>query len=158
MFSAKQLVLCIKQTHWKRPWCWERLRAGERGAEDEMIRKHHQLDGHEFNQTLGDSEGQKSLVSYSPCGRKDSDKTERLNNNLFYKIGFYILDFLLFSPPLKLWHQRCIGIFPYLWGDHSVGINANYWFERNNKSHWIQCLLLPLPLTQPTLANDWNSF
>ena len=95
MFSAKQLVLCIKQTHWKRPWCWERLRAGERGAEDEMIRKHHQLDGHEFNQTLDDSEGQKSLVSYSPCGRKDSDKTERLNNNLFYKLGFYILEWNL---------------------------------------------------------------
>ena len=31
-------------------------RRGE--AEDEMVRWHHQLDGHEFEQTPGDSEGQ----------------------------------------------------------------------------------------------------
>ena len=33
---------------------WERLKAGEVGpAEDEMVRWHHQLDGREFEQTLG---------------------------------------------------------------------------------------------------------
>ena len=38
-------------THWKRPWCWERLRArGERVREDEMVRWHHGLHGHEFEQ------------------------------------------------------------------------------------------------------------
>ena len=31
-------------------------------AEDEMVRYHHQLSGHEFEQTLGDSGGQRSLV------------------------------------------------------------------------------------------------
>ena len=36
---------------------------GEEGAtEDEMIGWHHQLNGHEFEQTRGDSEGQGSLV------------------------------------------------------------------------------------------------
>ena len=30
---------------------------------------------------LGDGEGQGSLACYSPCGRKESDTTERLNNN-----------------------------------------------------------------------------
>ena len=35
----------------------------------------------EFEQTLGDSEGQGSLVCYSPWGRKESDTTEQLNNN-----------------------------------------------------------------------------
>ena len=34
---------------------------------------HHQLNGHEFEQTLGDREGQGSLVSCSPWGRKVSD-------------------------------------------------------------------------------------
>ena len=34
-------------------------------AEDEMVRLHHQLNGHEFEQTLGDSGGQKSLVCCS---------------------------------------------------------------------------------------------
>jgi len=35
----------------------------EKGTtEDEMVGWHHQLNGHEFEQTLGDSEGQGSLV------------------------------------------------------------------------------------------------
>ena len=39
----------------------------ERGAaEDEMAGWHHQLNGHEFEQTLGNSEGQGSLVCCSP--------------------------------------------------------------------------------------------
>ena len=42
-----------------------------------MIRKHHQLNGREFDQILGDSKGQENLVSYSPCAHKESDKTEQ---------------------------------------------------------------------------------
>ena len=49
-------------------------------TEDEMVGWHHQLDGHEFEQTLGDDEGQGSLVCCSPWGRKGSDTTERLND------------------------------------------------------------------------------
>ena len=37
-------------------------------TEDEMVGWHHQLDEHEFEQTLGDSEGQDSLLCYSPWG------------------------------------------------------------------------------------------
>ena len=33
---------------WKRPWCWERLRAGEGDEEDEMVGWHHWLNGHGF--------------------------------------------------------------------------------------------------------------
>ena len=44
--------------------------------EDEMVRWHHQLDGYEFEQALGDGEGQESLAFYSPWGHKDSDTTE----------------------------------------------------------------------------------
>ena len=36
---------------------------------------------HEFQQALGDGEGQESLVSCSPWGGKELDTTERLNNN-----------------------------------------------------------------------------
>ena len=46
-----------------------------------MVGCHHQLNGHEFEQTPGDTEGQGSLACYSPWGRKESDTTERLNNN-----------------------------------------------------------------------------
>ena len=40
-----------------------------------------QLDGYEFEQTLGDSEGQGSLVCCSPWGFKESDMTYQLNKN-----------------------------------------------------------------------------
>ena len=42
-------------------------------TEDEMVEWHHQLDGCESEQTLGDSEGQGSLVCYSPRGCKEAD-------------------------------------------------------------------------------------
>ena len=44
-------------------------------TEDEMVGWRPWLDGHEFEQTLGDSGGQGSLVCCSPWGRKESDKT-----------------------------------------------------------------------------------
>ena len=44
-------------------------------AEDEMVKQHHRLDGHEFEQTPGDSRGQRSMVCCSPWGRKESDMT-----------------------------------------------------------------------------------
>ena len=52
-------------------------RQEEKGTtEDEMVGWHHQLNGHEFEQTPGDSEGQGSLVGCSPWGHKELDTTE----------------------------------------------------------------------------------
>ena len=48
---------------------------------DEMIGWHHQLDGNEFEQTLGVGDGQGSLACYSPWGCKELDTTEQLNNS-----------------------------------------------------------------------------
>ena len=49
--------------HWKRPWGWERLRAGGKGSDrDEIVGWHHGFNGHELGQTLGDSEGWGSLA------------------------------------------------------------------------------------------------
>ena len=42
---------------------------------DEMVGRHHCLNGHEFEQTPGDSEGQGRLAWYSPWGHKESDMT-----------------------------------------------------------------------------------
>ena len=47
-----------------------------------MVGWHHQLNGYEFDQALGDGEGQGSLACCSPWGCKQSDTTERLNNNI----------------------------------------------------------------------------
>ena len=52
----------------------------KRAAEDETVGQHHQLNGHEFGQTLEDSGGRGSLVRCSPWGHKESDMTWRLDN------------------------------------------------------------------------------
>ena len=45
-----------------------------------MVGQHHQLDGHDFEQTLGDGERQGGLACCSPWGRKEPDMTEQLTN------------------------------------------------------------------------------
>ena len=52
------------------------IKQGEKEAtEDEMVGWHHQLNGHEFEQILRDSEGQGSLACCSPEGCKGLDAT-----------------------------------------------------------------------------------
>ena len=46
-------------------------------TEDEIVGWHHQLNGHEFKQTLGDGEEQGSLVCCSPWCHKELDMTEQ---------------------------------------------------------------------------------
>ena len=53
----------------------------KRVSEGEMTGWHHQCNGHELGQTLGDGEGQRGLACCSPWGLKESDMTGRLNNN-----------------------------------------------------------------------------
>ena len=50
-------------------------------TEDEMVGWHHCLYGHEFDQALGDSEGQGSLACCSPWDREELDMAQGLNNN-----------------------------------------------------------------------------
>ena len=48
-------------------------------TEDEMVGWHHQLNGYEFESTLGIGDAQGSLACCSSWSRKESDTTERLN-------------------------------------------------------------------------------
>ena len=48
-------------------------------TEDEIVGWHHQLDGHEFEQAPGVGDGKGSPACCSPWGRKELDRTERLN-------------------------------------------------------------------------------
>ena len=64
---------------WKDPKAGKHPRQEEKGTtEDEMTGSHHQLKGHEFEWTLGVSDGQGGLACYSPWGRRVS-RTEWLN-------------------------------------------------------------------------------
>ena len=46
-----------------------------------MVGQHYRLNGHEFEQALGDGKEQKTLACFSPWGHKESNTTERLNNS-----------------------------------------------------------------------------
>ena len=64
----------------KDPDAGKNWRQEEKGTtEDEMVGWHHWLNGHEFKQTPGVGNGQRSLTCYSPWGCKGSDTTEQLN-------------------------------------------------------------------------------
>ena len=46
-----------------------------------MVGWHHQLNGHEFEQTQRDTGGQASLVCHGPWSHQESDKTDQPNKN-----------------------------------------------------------------------------
>ena len=72
-----------KSIHWKRSWCWERLREEREGRDRAYggVGWHHWLNGHESEQTLGDCEGQGKTGCCSPWSHKEYDMTEWLHNN-----------------------------------------------------------------------------
>ena len=55
------------------------MKKGE--TEDDMVGWYHQINGHKFEQTPGNGEGQGSLVCCSPWNSKESDMTEQLNHH-----------------------------------------------------------------------------
>ena len=101
-YSLEGLMLKLKfQYFWppdaksqlivKDPDAGKDWRQEEKMTEDEMVGWHYCLNGHEFEQSQGDSEGQGGLGCCSPWGHKESDITEWLNNNnLTYKPFFPI--------------------------------------------------------------------
>ena len=64
---------------------WKQEKKGM--TENEMAEWHHQLNGHEFQQALGDGEGQGRLACCSPWGCKESDMTVQMNNNVLSNVG-----------------------------------------------------------------------
>ena len=79
-WSSNTLVTwCEELTHWKRPWCWERLKAGEgddRGWDGWMALPTWWA---RVWASSGTGDGQGSLACCSPWGHKESDTTEQLN-------------------------------------------------------------------------------
>ena len=75
---------------WKDPDAGQDQRQEEKGkTEDETVGWHHGLNGHEFEQVLGDGEGQGSLACCSPWCCKQSHMTEWQNNNISEVSLFY---------------------------------------------------------------------
>ena len=100
--------------------------------EDEMVGWHHQLNGHEFEQALGDSEGRESLVCCSPCGCKESDTTQQLKTTVS---GNYVLNECQLSlvSSLLLTMQIMVTAFESI-------ISSLIWKEQTSKSSRTLCL------------------
>ena len=69
--------LMWRSIHWKRSWCWERLKAG--GKRDDRRWDDRMASGVWANSR--DGEGQRNLMCCSLWGRKEWDTTELLNHN-----------------------------------------------------------------------------
>ena len=91
-WSSNTLVTwCEELAHWKRPWYWERRLEEKVMPEDKMVGWHCWFSGHEFEQALGDGEGQWSLECYSPWGCR-VDMIDQLNNN---NLNWWVQNFTL---------------------------------------------------------------
>ena len=75
LLSLLAKIKCEKDPDSGRDWRWE-----EKGmTEDEVVRWHHQFNGHEFEVTPGVGDGQRGLACFSPCDRKELHVIEQLN-------------------------------------------------------------------------------
>ena len=74
---------------------WRQEKKGT--TQDKMVRWHHRLNGHEFEQASGVDDGQGSLACSSPWGCKELDTTEWLNWTVWF------------------WHQSNAGLVKWVW-------------------------------------------
>ena len=80
---------------------------------------------HEFEQTLGDSEGQRSLECCIPWGHKESDMTQRLNNSKI-TVQYYIADFASWGLRLTLLDLRTNWIYARALGMELIHLQGTY--------------------------------
>ena len=143
-WSKKLLTLsntwCEDLTHLKRPWWWERLKAGGKGAtEDETVGWHHRLNGHEFEQTPGVGDGQGGLACCSSWGRRFGHDwmTNKKSNRNGPESWNMALQKKVFHRYLFRWRygdrlarapvQKVSGVFTCT----RITVNLkNYWFRR----------------------------
>ena len=81
----------------------ERRQEEKEATVDEMVERHHRLNGYDFQQTPGDGEGQGSLACYSSWGHKASDRTATKQNSAIWRHPFPCLSILQHGKLLKNW-------------------------------------------------------
>ena len=108
-----------------------------------MVGWHHPLNGHEFEQAPGD-DGQGSLESCSPWARKESERTERLNNNkgsssivVTSPLWFQFLGHLCWNTYLPLYYDT--EYFHYSTGPSQVALVVKKKNKTNKKKTYWQC-------------------
>ena len=142
-------------------------------TEDEMVGWYHRLNGHEFEQTPGDGNGQGSLAYCSPWDHKQLDTTEWLNgpnSNFFFHISFLFSSIFLYNNFVDAISSLLICLRIYLVLFHSLTVSSppSYFFpvffwggEGGGESAFIialmilGCLLMRAPHTCSRLAFWW---
>ena len=140
---------------------WRQKEKGE--AEDEMVRRHHRLNGHEFEQTPGDNGRQRGQAYHSPWGRTALDMTWQLNNlftvylSLPYTAWAFIfalchehLSCLLFCV-LRTWLSNCLIGAKKIWPDRIVAHSPL------NRCDWTETWVCITARVQPTAASSQGS-
>ena len=132
----------------------------EKGTtEDEMAGWHHQLDGHEFEWTLGVCDGQGGLVCCNSWGCKESDTTERLNWTelilCFVKTMCNIHKIFLSFLGIQI---ISIKQYSHCWTANMTNHIQNF-FIKNWKSVSLKVLISPPPCppTTPQASGDYCS-
>ena len=90
----------------------------KRMTEDEMVRCHHWLDGHEFEQALRAGDRKEGLACCSPWDCKELDPTEWLNWTELNTISSYS-NFFFFYRFLNQWFL--------FWDARFVKVTNTYW-------------------------------
>ena len=108
---------CEEPTHWKRPWWWERLKAGGEGndrGQDGFRQRTRWFYGITNSMDMSWASSRRwwrtgSLVCCSPWGCKESDTTEWLNNNWgFFFQTFIQLKRLSFPNGIGAFAKNCV--------------------------------------------------
>ena len=110
-YSLEGLILKLKLQYFghlyqligKDPFARKDWAQEKEETEVEIVGWHHWFNGCEFEQTPGNSEGQWRLACCSPCGCKESDMTEWLNNNNWEPVIKYRKFSSLFCDALEWW-------------------------------------------------------
>ena len=104
MLKLKTLATwCEELTHWKRPWCWERLKAKEKGAaENEMVRKHCQLNVHDLSK-LGEIVEDKGAWHATIHGVTESGMTKSTKQPTLWSKSCFSPFYRINNPVVITW-------------------------------------------------------
>ena len=75
----------------KDPDAWKDRRQEEKGRTEDEIVRHHQLSGHGFEETLGDSEGQGSVMSIESMGLQSQTQFEQMNTTTYKSSSVWVV-------------------------------------------------------------------
>ena len=143
----------------------------KRVTEDDMGGWYHRLNGHEFEQDLGDGKGQGSLVCFSPWDHKESDTTEQLhfrtsihdyweNHSFDYRTSVAKVVSLLF-----FFFKCCLVCHNFSSKDPAslnfmavVTIHSDFGAQENKVCHRFHCFPIYLPWSAGVKCHDLPFF